>query len=138
MSHLETVSIDELQSALNDVDDVESTKRLMVAIAYKQGITKTDLAEWYGLSRKTIYNWLQRLEEEPIRAVVRDKARPGRPSKLDHKEQSEVTQLLSEPPVNAGYDAVGWCIPLVQQLLDEKFDVTYSRTSAYRLLSKIE
>ena len=46
MSHLETVSIDELQSALNHVDDVESTKRLMVAIAYKQGITKTDLAEW--------------------------------------------------------------------------------------------
>ncbi|WP_227379502.1 helix-turn-helix domain-containing protein [Haladaptatus halobius] len=31
----------------------------MVAIACKQGVSQTDVAEWYGLSRKTVYNWLQ-------------------------------------------------------------------------------
>lgn len=138
MPHLENVSTSELQKALEDVDGVYATKRLMVAIAYKQGVSQTDLAEWYGLSRKTIYNWLRRFEEEPTRDAARDKARPGRPPKLDREERSELSQLLSESPANAGYDAAEWSIPLMQRLLDEEFDVTYSRASTYRLLAKIE
>lgn len=35
MRYLENVSVDELRNALYDVDDVQATKRLMVAIAYK-------------------------------------------------------------------------------------------------------
>ncbi|WP_458210556.1 helix-turn-helix domain-containing protein [Haladaptatus sp. NG-SE-30] len=135
MSHLENISTDELRNALENVNDVQATKRLMVAIAYKQGVSQTDLAEWYGLSRKTVYNWLHRFEENSIRKAASDKARPGRPPKLDREEKSEVYQLLDEPPANAGYDAEEWSIPLVQRLLDEQFDVTYSRTSAYRLLA---
>ncbi|MFH5800527.1 helix-turn-helix domain-containing protein [Haladaptatus sp. CMAA 1911] len=129
MPHLVNVSTSELQKALEDVDDVYATKRLMVAIAYKQGVSQTDLAEWYGLSRKTIYNWLQRFEEEPAREAARNKARPGRPPKLDREEQRELSQLLCESPANAGYDAAEWNIPLVQRLLNEEFDVTYSRAS---------
>ena len=110
----------------------------MVAIAYKQGVSQTDLAEWYGISRKTIYNWLRRFEEETTRDAVRDKARPGRPPKLDREEQRELSQLLCKSPANAGYDAAEWSIPLVQRLLNEEFDVTYSRASTYRLLAKIE
>ena len=110
----------------------------MVAIAYKQGVSQTDLAEWYGISRKTIYNWLRRFEEEPVRDAARDKDRPGRPPKLDREKRSELSQLLYESPANAGYDAAEWSIPLVQRLLNEEFDVTYSRASTYRLLAKIE
>ncbi|WP_458189691.1 helix-turn-helix domain-containing protein [Haladaptatus sp. NG-WS-4] len=136
MPNLEDISTDELRNALDDVDDVRSTKRLMVAIAYKQGTTQTDLAEWYGLSRKTIYNWLQRFEERPVRKAASDEARPGRPPKLDEEEQSEVCRLLDESPEKAGFNADEWSVSLVQQLLEEKFEVTYSRTSAYRLLTE--
>ncbi|WP_227357216.1 helix-turn-helix domain-containing protein [Haladaptatus salinisoli] len=92
----------------------------------------------YGLSGETIYKCLHRFEEEPDHDAAWDKVRPGRPPKLDCEEQFNFAQLLCEPPVNAGYDAEEYSIPLVQRLLDEQFDVTYSRTSVCRLLSKIE
>jgi transposase len=138
MAHLENVSVNELRNALNDADDIQATKRLMVAIAYKQGVSQTDLAEWYGLSRKTVYNWLQRFEEDSIDNAASDKDRPGRPPKLDPEKQSEVSQLLQESPVNAGYDTEEWHVSLIQRLLDEKFNIKYSRTSAYRLLNASE
>ncbi|WP_458190632.1 helix-turn-helix domain-containing protein [Haladaptatus sp. NG-WS-4] len=83
-------------------------------------------------------NWLHRFEKELVHDAAWDKARPGRPPKLACEERSKVAQLLREPPANAGYNADEWSIPLVQRLLDEQFDVSYSRTSAYRLLSEIE
>ncbi|WP_458189569.1 helix-turn-helix domain-containing protein [Haladaptatus sp. NG-WS-4] len=113
-------------------------KRLQFAITYKQGVTQTELAEWNGLSRKTVYNWLQRFEEDSIRKAASDKPRSGRPLNLDPEDKAEVCQLLGKSPVNAGYDAEEWSILLAQQLLDDQFDVTYSRTGAYRLLSMVE
>ncbi|WP_227379501.1 helix-turn-helix domain-containing protein [Haladaptatus halobius] len=58
--------------------------------------------------------------------------RPGRPPKLNREEQFEVSQLLHDSPTYAGYDVEEWSVSLVQQLLDENFDVTYSRTSVHR------
>ncbi|WP_227356541.1 helix-turn-helix domain-containing protein [Haladaptatus salinisoli] len=136
MTHLENTSVSELREALDDAEEVRATKRLMVAIAYKQGVTQTDLAEWYGLSRKTVYNWLRRFEEDAIRSAASDESRPGRPPKLGPEERAEVRQLLAESPENAGYDAEEWSSPLVQRLLEERFGVEYSRTSAYRILTQ--
>jgi transposase len=103
----------------DDVDDVLATKRLMMAIAYKQGVAQTDVAEWYGYLRKTIYNWLHRFEKEPVRGAARNNAHPGCPPKLDYEEQSKVAQLLHKPPANAGYDATKWSASLVQRLADD-------------------
>lgn len=127
-----------MRNVLNEVEDVQATKRIMVAIAYKQGVSQTGLVKWYGLSRKTVYNWLQRFEEKPACHAAQNKAHPGRPPKLDREKQSKVAQLLYESLAKAGYNAENWSIPIVQRLLDEQFNVSYSRTSAYRLLSTIE
>ncbi|KZN23368.1 hypothetical protein A4G99_15250 [Haladaptatus sp. R4] len=137
MAQLEDVSTAALREALQDADDATTTKRIMVAIAYKQGVSQTELADWYGLSRKTVYNWLQRFEEEPIRSAASDKPRSGRPPKLGGEDRDELLRLLRDSPKAAGYDAEEWNIPLVQRLVAEQFDVAYSRTSAYRILSSV-
>ncbi|WP_255767572.1 hypothetical protein [Haladaptatus halobius] len=43
MTHLENISVNELREALGDAKEVQATKRLMVAFAYKQGVTQTEL-----------------------------------------------------------------------------------------------
>jgi transposase len=100
--HLETISTDEPRHALDDANDSRATKRLIVAIACKQGVSQTNLAEWHGLSCKTVYNCLQRFEEDSVRYATSDKTRPGCPPKLDREEQSEFSQLLHDSPANAG------------------------------------
>jgi transposase len=51
------------------------TQRLLAAIAYKNGVSQTELAKWYDVQRRTIYSWLKRLDtDEPLeQAVSNDK-----------------------------------------------------------------
>lgn len=48
MDHLDEISVEDLQRALDKVDGKKPTQRLMVAIAYKNGVSQTELAEWYS------------------------------------------------------------------------------------------
>jgi len=53
MNHLDEISVEELQDALDNVDGKNPTQRLLAAIAYKNGVTQTELAEWYDVQRRT-------------------------------------------------------------------------------------
>ena len=87
MDHLEEISVEELQRALDNFEGNKPTQRLTAAIAYKNGVTQTELAEWYGVERRTIYSWLKRVEQEPLEQAVQDDRRSGRPRKLTEDRQ---------------------------------------------------
>lgn len=53
MNHLDKISVEELQDILNNVEGNKSTQRLLAAIAHKNGVAQTELAEWYGTGRRT-------------------------------------------------------------------------------------
>lgn len=136
MDHLENISIRDLRRALNDVGRKRPTRRLMIAIAYANGVTQTELADWYGVERKTIYNWLTRFDESPGNLVeaARDEDRPGRPPKLTDQEQRQLEDAVRSPPRNVGYGASGWTPELVRRYVSEQFGVEYSRESCRRWL----
>lgn len=62
MPDLEGVSVADLRKALDSVERKKPAVRLVAAIGYKQGVTQTELSDWLDVERKTIYNWLQRLD----------------------------------------------------------------------------
>jgi chromosome segregation and condensation protein ScpB len=51
VNHLGEVSVEELQDTLDNVDGKKPIQRLLAAIAYKNGVTQTELAEWYDVRR---------------------------------------------------------------------------------------
>ncbi|SEP24808.1 Helix-turn-helix domain-containing protein [Halogranum amylolyticum] len=61
MDHLDKISVEKLQLTLDEVEGKKPTQRLTAAIAYKNGVTQTELAEWYGVQRRTIHTWLKRV-----------------------------------------------------------------------------
>jgi len=136
MDHLDEISIEELQRALDEVEGKKPTQRLLAAIAYKNGVTQTELAEWYGVQRRTIYNWLKRLEADPLDAAVEDARRPGRPRRLSSEQQNELERTLHGAPAEAGYDEGEWTPALVQQFLQDSFDVDYSLPSCRRFMNE--
>ncbi|GAA0249672.1 hypothetical protein GCM10009000_077400 [Halobacterium noricense] len=136
MDHLDKISVRDLQQALDEVEGKKPTQRLMAAIAYKNGVSQTELAEWYGIQRRTIYSWLKRLEQEPLEQAVRDDHRSGRPRKLSDDQQTQFEETLQNPPTKTGYDAPAWTPALVQRYLDETFGVDYSRPSCRRLMKE--
>lgn len=136
MDHLEDISLEDLQQALARVEGKKPTMRLLAAIAYKNGVTQTELADWYGVQRRTIYSWLKRLEDPRIENAVRDAHRSGRPRKLTDEQRSSLEQTLHEPPEPSGDDAVVWTPELVRRYVRDRFGIDYSLPSCRRLMKE--
>jgi len=129
MGKLENISIEQLRESLDKVDEKTETLRLVVGINYKNGATQSELANWYGVSRTTIHNWLnrlERLESEPLVEVISDEHRSGRPSKLADSERTKLFSVLQDSPEELGIDAPAWSPPLVRAYINEEFDVEYT------------
>ncbi len=99
----------------------------------KRRYEQTELAEWYTVQRRTIYSWLKRLDtDESIEQAVTDVHRSGRKRKLSENEQQEFEETVHESPGEVGVDAPS----LVQQYLNETYDVEYAIPSCGRLLKE--
>lgn len=136
MEHLADVTVNDLQNSLESVEDKTPAKRLIAAIAYKNGITQSELGEWFGVERKTIYNWLTRLETRDLDSAVRDEDRAGRPRKLSDEQLDQLEDTLRDPPTEAGVDAPAWTTELLQAFVRDRFEIEYSRPSCRRLMKE--
>ena len=136
MDHLDEIAVEELRDALDKVDGKKQTQRLLAAIAYKNGVTQTELADWHGVQRKTIYNWLNRLDSESLVQAVADDHSPGRPRRLSQEQQNKLETMLHQPPTEVGYDASAWTTAHLSDFLEAHFDVTYSLPSCRRFLKE--
>lgn len=137
MGTLDGVDLDDLHAALAAVEGRKAALRVAVGIAYLQGVEPAALAEWYDLSRSTVYDWLDRIErlaEEPPAEALADADRPGRPPKLSPAERGDLATTLREPPTAAGYDESAWTPGLVARHIRAAFGVEYSRRHVRDLL----
>lgn len=134
MDKLGDVDVDALRAALEDATDPKAVQRLMVALAYKDGVSVDALAVRYGIPRSTIYAWLERFEERPIDEAIRDDHRPGRPAELGEADRERLAEVLAEPPTAYGFERETWTPDLVRCFVADEFDVEYSLGHARRLL----
>lgn len=126
MARLEEIPVEELEEALVETDGYREVQRLITAIIYKRGPSVPMLAEWLDKREATIYEWFNRLEDQPIREAIQDEQRPGRPSKLTDEEQDQFETALQESPKGVGYDAPAWTPKLARQYLLDEFDAEYT------------
>ena len=122
MSKLDGVDRARLQAALDGAGTAKSAKRLMVALAYTDGVGVGAMSERYGIPRSTIYYWLDRFEERELADAVEDQGRPGRPPRLSEEQRARLDRWLESPPE----DAKRWTADRLQQRISEAFGVEYS------------
>ncbi|MFC7134758.1 MULTISPECIES: helix-turn-helix domain-containing protein [Salinibaculum] len=126
MGKLDDVPTDRLREELAAAESAKAAKRVMVALAYKDGVSVTALADRYGIATSTLYHWLDRFEQRPVDDAASDDRRPGRPSKLADEERAAVEAATAEPPTAVGYNVGKWSPELLQQYIEEEFGTTYS------------
>jgi transposase len=141
MAKLDHLSVKQLHDALKHIEDKRAIQRILAAISYKDGVTQQTLADRHGVSRKTIYSWMNRfstesLENTTIAQAATDEDRPGRPRRLSTEQQSELDRQLHEPPTEAGINAPAWTPALLHQHLRDTFDVEYPRPSCRQFLKE--
>jgi transposase len=134
MNKLEDVDGDALRDALGETLSAKAAKRLMIALAYADGVRVETLSERYGIPRATVYSWLDRFEHQSISDAIEDESRPGRPSKLDASQREQLSDDLVGSPAELGYDTSEWTPELAQSHIERAYDVTYSLGHVRRLL----
>lgn len=135
MQYLDDVSVEALQNALDGVEKKQPAERLLAAIAYKNGITQTELARWHDVRRRTIYNWLKRLDTAgSLERAATDDPRNGRKRKLSDTQLTQFRKVVHASPDAVGMDATAWTPALAQQYITQTYDVEYSIPSCRRLL----
>lgn len=134
MDKLANITVERLREALNEAESAKAAKRLMIALAYKDGVSVDTLSDRYGLSRSTVYSWLDRFEYRSIEEAVHDDSRPGRPPKLSDKQQSALQTALESSPTDFDYEQSSWTPELLQQHIKRNFEVSYSLGHVRRLL----
>lgn len=137
MGKLEDVPAATLRDALDGAEDPKAVKRLMVALAYKDGVDVGTLSDRYGIPQSTVYHWLDRLETDPVETAVTDDPRPGRPPKLSADQRATVASWLRAPPRERGLDAEEWSPALLRDRIRAAFGVEYSLGHTRRLLEEL-
>ena len=95
------------------------------------------VAEALGVQAKTVYAWLKRFRDEGLDGLY-DRPRAGRPSKVDAAYITTLEVVLAELPYDMGIDdAAGWTVPIIQQIMEQQTDITYSATQLRILLHKL-
>ena len=133
MNKLDDVDPDALRDVLGETTDAKATKRLMVALDYLDGVSVDALSDRYGIPRSTVYYWLSRFEERPVREAITDEDRPGRPVEID---RSVLDDIVAAPPREYGIDRDEWSPSTLKAVLETEFDVSYSEGHVRRLLAE--
>jgi transposase len=137
MPDIEGVTATELREALAAAETPKAVKRLVIALAYLDGVPVGTLVERYGIPQSTVYSWLDRFEERPLADALYDDDRPGRPPKLDAEERAALAAHLGDPPGEFGFDEPAWTPELLREHVHRAFGVRYSVGHARRLLAEL-
>ncbi len=126
-------STEDLHALLEEHGDAP-TQRLVTALLVNHGVSKRTIADSLDQSLKTIYNWLDRFDVEPLEEAPFDQPRPGAPPSLKPDQEQQLFETLQIPPTESEYDAPAWTPALVRDHIRSAFGVEYSRRHVRRLM----
>lgn len=99
VDNLDEIPVEELQDALDTVEGKKPTQPLLAAIAYENGVTQTELAGWHDVERRTVYNWLERLDpDEPLGQAAINSHLPRENQKNINIISKKFERTVHEPP----------------------------------------
>ena len=100
------------------------------------GFSCGQVAQLLGHSRRTVQYWIRRFERSGF-AGVEERARPGRPGRLDLKTRRAIGQDLRRSPRDLGYPQNLWDGRLLSHHLAERFGVRLGVRQCQRLFSRL-
>ena len=128
---------EELRLLLRKDEKFQQAVRLYACYQVSLGKRPQELESMYETSFKSICNWVNRLNEGGVEALI-DKVKPGRNNRLTaDKLQAVKTILLNKPPDDYGFNSATWTGPLLIELIKKEYQVNYKKAQIYNILKKL-
>lgn len=117
-------------------EDARYDHRLHVVLLVAQGMTCSEVSHYLGDSVRSIQNWVNAFEKDGL-AGLKDKTRPGRPSRLTNEQMEEIGIALRSSPEDYGLAGHLWDGNLLSEFILQKFGVKLKIRQCQRIFRQL-
>jgi transposase len=126
---------EELRSLYRTEKNAKLAQRIHGVYLASKGLTCPEIMAITAAARRTIQQWVHKYNEQGI-AGLRDKPRPGTPTKLPRKKEIKLQERIEAGPTKAdGVSILNG--PAIRRILEREFGVLYSKQGLYDLLHRL-
>lgn len=116
-------------------DEMES-RRLLAAQDLQTGLTQSQVARKFGVSRTTASRWHRALNGKGVEALRKRRA-PGRPSRLSADQLAGVAALFAEGPRVFGFESDRWTTMRFAEAIYARFGIRYDPDHVGRIMHRL-
>jgi transposase len=116
-------------------DEMES-RRLMAAQDLQRGLSQSQVARKFGVSRTTASRWCRALSGKGLEAL-RKRLAPGRPCRLKAEQLSGVAELYQAGPRIAGFATDRWTTARFAEAIFARYGVRYDPDHVGRIMHRL-
>jgi transposase len=116
-------------------DEMES-RRLMAAQDLQRGLSQSQVARKFGVSRTTASRWHRALSGRGVEALRKRRA-PGRPSRLSAEQLKIVAEIYAAGCRAAGFDSDRWTTMRLAEAIHARFGIRYDPDHVGRIMHRL-
>lgn len=116
-------------------DEMES-RRLLAAQDLHNGLSQSQIARKFGVSRTTASRWYRSLHGSGMESLRKRRA-TGRPCRLSREQRQGVVDLYHEGALAAGFRDDKWTTARLAQAIFNRFDVRYDADHVGRIMHQL-
>jgi len=106
-----------LQRQLREAEGVGIFRRTLAVLEFDKGRSAAAIAGMLGMSRQSVYNWVEAYCQAADPTALWDQPGRGRLPLLDEEGRQLLNSLLLRSPHELGYPHNNWTVPLLQEAL---------------------
>jgi transposase len=118
-------------------EELEARRKQAVKLL-EDGFSVQKVADIEDVTPRSVNRWKNTYQEEGMDGLDSKPQTGGRDPKLPEEKLPELEELLLEGAEAHGFEGDLWTLPRVATLIEDEFDVSVSRTSAFRYLQKFD
>jgi len=116
-------------------DEMES-RRLLAAQDLQRGLSQSQVARKFGVTRTTASRWCRALSGHGVEALRKRRA-PGRPSRLNAEQLHIVSEVYRSGPRACGLDADRWTTARFAEAIQARFGIRYDPDHVGRIMHRL-
>lgn len=118
---------------MSEGSHLPATVRERAVEAIQLGIGKSTVAQAFGVSRLTVYRWLERFEKDG-RVGLQRQAGSGRPRKLEELTEGALRSIVLQGACCFGFETELWTVGRLRRVIREQYQIELSNNTVWRRL----
>src|SRR5512144_1128104 len=127
-----------LRRQLAETRDARLFRRTLAVLEFDHGRSAADIARMLGVTRQTVYNWVEAYTQNHDPQSLEDEPGRGRHTMLDEDHEHLLEALLAVSPQKLGYPHSSWTVPLLQGVLELATGRQVSDDTLRRALDRLD